>query len=209
MRNDDTNNPTRVSFIRRLSLLILVVSFISALSGCFMNPERVNANSSKPRLEVPLISVQSHHLNVTSRLKDFFSEELKKTLESGKQVMFQYHIDFYRTRFSFFPDSKVWSGTVTLSATYNTATREYTVEIIDENKKEAKYTENPAEMMEYVGTFHVLLPEVIKQKNLKKEHYVRIWVAADTGPLPGGFQTRTIYSKEFIPSRLLEEPKSQ
>jgi len=198
-----------MSFLHcKIKQIIVIVMVVGSFG---MTPPRSESSpqNGKPLLETPVITVDDNRICVQSQLKNSFSSELQKTINSGKQVSFHFTIELLRSRFSiFYPDEKVWKKNVVHSVTYNTATREFTVELGEENGRELKYTANPEEMMEWINTISLSIPGVIAKKYLDKEHYVRLWATAITSPLPGGFKTKTIYSPKIVPARLLVEEKS-
>ncbi|MFC1849753.1 DUF4390 domain-containing protein [candidate division CSSED10-310 bacterium] len=193
----------RLFFVELQGLGRWIMFFFFLLIPLFMIKLSLSATKGKPRLEVPSVSVVENQILVVTRLKDAFSSELQKTIESGKAVSFQFTIQFLRSRF-IFPDEKIWSYLVDQTVLYNSATREYAVTIVENATKNTKYTRNPSEMMNWISTFQCVLPAAVERKNEQKEHYVRIWAEAETQPFPGGFKTRTIYSKKFVPIRLYE-----
>lgn len=177
-------------------IFIAIEFFFSISQNAF------SSNKGAARLDVPFISIVKRNLVIETHLNEAFSDELLKTLNTGKQVIIIFNLELYRSRFSIIPDDCVWTGIVKHSVSYNTATRKYTVSVVLNSKNITKYTEKPAEMLKWVDTFHYLLPVIIDKRNKKKEHYLRMWAKTDMTPLPGSFRTKTILSKKFIPVKL-------
>ncbi|MBN2382284.1 DUF4390 domain-containing protein [bacterium] len=186
-------------------LLILALSFILIIF-CFGSLAELAARTrGKPRLDMPALTAENSFLIVYSQLKDAFTTEIEKILASGKTVDFCFYMELCRPRFSFFyPDERIWRETHKHSVQYNPATREYTIVLETLANRETRFTENPEEMMSLVSQIRFQVPQVIKSEFFQEEYYVRMWLTADTKPLPGGFTTRTVNSRRFIPARLLD-----
>lgn len=190
------------------NLVIIVLSvFLLHFARC-LPVETMAGLRGKPRLFNPSVQSINKQLTVTSVLKNSFSNELEKSLETGKIVTFSFFIELCRPRFAFFyPDEKIWRGSAKHSVKYDTATREYSITIERNAEKLIKYTDNPEEMMNWVNTLEFVLPDVIEPIKKSREYYVRIWVSADTSPLPGSFTTTTAYSRKFVPNNLVNDEK--
>jgi len=187
-------------------LTMIIILFLVTWLGFDVESEVSARSGGKPRLDIPALSVENSSFIVVSRLKDGFPGELEKTLESGKTIIFYYFLELCRPRFFFFyPDERIWRGTIKYSLYYNTATREYAITRERNGSKEIKYTNNPDDMRKLVNEVRFQLPDVIKPADRSAEYYVKMWLSADTSPLPGSFKTRTINSKRFVPARMLAD----
>lgn len=189
--------------VKSVGLLLMVLSSI-----LLFLPMLLRAKSGlEARLDVPTVTMAGSNLIVSTSIKDGFTVELEKTILSGKKVRFVYYVVLLRSRFFLFSDERIWRRKIEHTVVFDTATKEYCITFDEGGSNETKrFTGSPEEMRNYVGNLTVRVPAVIDRKSMNKEHYIRTNCVAVSSPLPGGFETRRIFSKKFIPSRLVGIP---